>query len=120
MWLELQHSHCSRDTQRKIAMHPHRHQEKSFVSRLCALAAPGVSTGVMNALSAAEREASYYLRRAADHRREAQIARAEGDEVVAAIFDVGARNAERVAKQFRGSLRNVWPPGSIREKVKCP
>jgi hypothetical protein len=71
-------------------------------------------------LSDAEREASYYLRRAADHRREAKIARANGDETLAVMFDVGARNAEKVAKQFRGSLRNVWTPGSIKEIIKWP
>jgi hypothetical protein len=56
----------------------------------------------------------YLLRRAADHRREAKIARAEGDEDIAKIFEVGARKFERLAEKWIEresiSLRNVWPP----------
>lgn len=85
------------------------------------MADPGIPASVVSGLSAAEREASFYLRRAADHRREAKIARAEGDETVARIFDAAAVKGEKVANEFRTRLRDVWAPGisvSV-EKSKC-
>ncbi|HUE11514.1 MAG TPA: hypothetical protein VMQ54_11275 [Steroidobacteraceae bacterium] len=61
----------------------------------------------MNVLSAAEREASFWLRRAAMLKKEAAIYRAQGDDMIAAIFESAVTGAEKMATELRNASKET-------------